>query len=406
MIFVGNDWAEDHHDVYLMDEGGTRLGFAPLPEGIEGVARFHQMVAEHTTEVAEVVVGVETDRGLWVGALIGAGYQMYAINPKAVSRYRDRHRLGGAKSDRGDAKVLADLVRTDRHNHRPVAGDSPGADGIKVLARTHQNLIWAKARHTNQVRNALREYYPAALETFSDLADSDTVAVLGRAPTPTLGARLTLPQIRAALKAAGRRRNLDKAARRIQKGLRAAHLTAPGPVADAYGATVAALVSIIGELNRQISEIEATLHTRFEQHPDAAVYLSQPGLGKVLGARALGEFGDDPDRYTSAKSRRNYAGTSPITIASGRKRAVLARHVRNRRLYDALDQWAFCSLTNSPGAREFYDQKRAAGDLHHQALRALANRLVGILHGCLKHRTPYNEHTAWAHRTTASQAAA
>ncbi len=406
MIFVGNDWAEGHHDVYLLDEGGTRLGSGRLPEGIEGVARFYQMVAEHTTEVAEVVVGVETDRGLWVGALIGAGYQVYAINPMAVSRYRDRHRLGGAKSDRGDAKVLADLVRTDRHNHRPVAGDSPGADGIKIMARAHQNLIWSRARHTNGVRNALREYYPAALETFSDLADRDTVAVLGRAPTPTLGARLTLPQIRAALKAAGRRRNLDAAARRIQKGLRAAHLTAPPAVVTAHGATVAALVSIIGELNRQISEIEATLHTRFEQHPDAAVYLSQPRLGTVLGARALGEFGDDPDRYTSAKSRRNYAGTSPVTIASGRKHAVVARQVRNRRLYDALDQWAFCSLNNSPGARAFYDQRKAAGDLHHQALRALANRLVGILHGCLKHRTPYDEHTAWAHRTMLDRAAA
>ena len=126
----------------------------------------------------------------------------------------------------------------------------------------------------------------------------------------------------------------------------------------------------------------------------------------MLGARALGEFGDDPNRYTSAKSPRNYAGTSPITIASGRKHTVVARHVRNRRLYDALDQWAFCSLTNSPGARAFYDQRQAAGDLHHQALRALANHLVGILHGCLKHRTPYDEHTAWAHRTIASQAAA
>ena len=154
MIFVGNDWAEGHHDVYLLDEGGTRLGSGRLPEGIEDVARFYQMVAEHTTEVAEVVVGVETDRGLWVGALIGAGYQVYAINPMAVSRYRDRHRLGGAKSDRGDAKVLADLVRTDRHNHRPVAGDSPGADGIKVLARAHQNLIWSRARHTNGARSA------------------------------------------------------------------------------------------------------------------------------------------------------------------------------------------------------------------------------------------------------------
>ena len=404
MIFVGNDWAEGHHDVCLMDEGGTRLGYGRIPEGIQGIARFHQMVAEHTSDAAEVVVGIETDRGLWVGALIGAGYQVYAINPRAVSRYRDRHSLGGAKSDRGDAKVLADLVRTDRHNHRPVAGDSPGAEGIKIVARTHQNLIWARVRHTNQLRNALREYYPAALETFADLAHSDAVAVLGRAPTPSMGARLTLPQIRAALKRGGRRRNLDPVARRIQAGLRAAHLSAPGPVADAFGATVGALVSIIGDTNRQIADLEATLETRFEQHPDAVIYHSQPRLGTVLGARALGEFGDDPHRYTSAKSPRNYAGTSPITIASGRKRAVLARHVRNRRLYDALDQWAFCSLTPSPGARAFYDQKRAAGDLHHQALRALANRLVGILHGCLKHQTPYNEHTAWAHRTTIDRA--
>ena len=406
MIFVGNDWAEGHHDVYLMDERGTRLGYGRLPEGLGGVARLHEMVAEHTSDAAEVVVGIETDRGLWVGALIGAGYQVYAINPKAVSRYRDRHRLGGAKSDRGDAKVLADLVRTDRHNHRPVAGDSPEADGIKVLARTHQNLIWARTRHTNQLRNALREYYPAALQTFDDLANRDTLAILGRAPTPSMGVRLTVTQIRAALKAGGRRRNIDAAARKIQKGLRSDHLTAPGPVADTYGATVGALVAIIAETNRQIAELEETLQTRFRQHPDAVIYLSQPGLGNVLGARTLGEFGDDPDRYTSAKSRRNYAGTSPITIASGKKHSVMARHVRNRRLYDALDKWAFCSLTRSPGARVFYDQRRAAGDHHHQALRALANRLVGILHGCLKHQTPYDEHTAWAHRTIPYKAAA
>ena len=140
--------------------------------------------------------------------------------------------------------------------------------------------------------------------------------------------------------------------------------------------------------------------THFEQHPDADIYLSLPGLGVILGARVLGEFGDDPNRYTTAKSRKNYAGTSPLTIASGKKRAVLARHVRNRRLYDDLDQWAFCALTNSPGARTFHDQHRAAGDLHHQALRALGNRLVGILHGCLRHHTVYSEHTAWAHRQT------
>ena len=267
MIFVGNDWAEGHHDVFLMDEEGTRLGYGRLPEGLIGVARFHEMVAEHTLDAAEVVVGVETDRGLWVGALIGAGYQVYAINPMAVSRYRDRHGVAGAKSDRGDAKVLADLVRTDRHNHRPVAGDSPGAEGIKVLARTHQNLIWARVRHTNQLRNALREYYPAALQTFADLASRDTVAVLGRAPTPSIGACLTIPQIRAALKAGGRRRTLDKAARKIQHGLRGAHLSAPQAVADAHGATTGALVSIIRELNHQISELEATAQTRLNSTP-------------------------------------------------------------------------------------------------------------------------------------------
>ena len=311
MIFVGNDWAEGHHDVYLMDDDGARLGFSRLGEGLAGVARFHEMVAEHASDPAEVVVGIETDRGLWVGALIGAGYQVYAINPMAVSRYRDRHSQGGAKSDRGDAKVLADLVRTDRHNHRPVAGDSPESDGIKIMARTHQNLIWARTRHSNQMRNALREYYPAALETFDDLAGRDTLAVLGKAPTPTRGARLTLPQIRAALQRAGRKRNLDKTARKIQKGLRTRHLTAPGPVENALGTTVASLVKIIVETNRQIADLEETLDARFSQHPDAVIYHSQPGLGAVLGARALGEFEVRPrtlhQRQVSQKLRRHVA---------------------------------------------------------------------------------------------------
>ena len=120
----------------------------------------------------------------------------------------------------------------------------------------------------------------------------------------------------------------------------------------------------------------------------------------MLGARVLGEFGDDPNRYTDAKCRKNYAGTSPLTVASGKKHVVLARYVRNQRLYDAIDLWAFSALSASPGARAFYDHRRDAKDSHHQALRALGNRLVGILHGCLRHHTRYDEHTAWAHRTT------
>ena len=156
----------------------------------------------------------------------------------------------------------------------------------------------------------------------------------------------------------------------------------------------------IAAMSTQIGELETQLAANFEQHPDAVVVRSLPGLGTILGARVLGEFGDAPDRYASAKSRRNYAGTSPITRASGTRRIVLARHVRNDRLADAIYLWAFSALTKSPGARVFYDAHRAAGDTHHAALRALGNRLVGILHGCLTHHTSYSETTAWAHRTT------
>ncbi len=402
-VFMGDDWAEDHHDVHLMDNDGKKLASRRLPEGLDGIRLFHELVADHIADPSDVVVGIETDRGLWVTALVAAGYQVYAINPLAASRYRDRHNVGGAKSDPGDAKMLADLARTDRHNHRRIAGDTPEAEAIRIMARGHQSLIWTRTRQTNALRSALREYYPAALEAFPDLADRDCLAVLAKAPAPAAGAGLTLGQIQAALKRGGRQRNIERRAGEIQTALRTAQLGAPAEVDIAFATTTRAAVAIIVELNRQIVQLETTLAASFEQHPDSDIYHSLPGFGVVLGARALGEFGDDPNRYATTKSRRNYAGTSPLTIASGKKKAVLARHVRNRRLYDALDQAAFCALTQSPGCRALYDQHRAKGDLHHQALRALANRLVSILHGCLEHRSLYNENIAWAHRQPAPE---
>ena len=403
MIFVGDDWAEDHHDLYLMDEGGTQLAARRLPEGLIGVGQIHDLIATYANDPEEVIVGIEKDHGLWVGALAASGYQVYVINPMAVARYRDRHRASGAKSDAADAKLLADVVRTDRHNHRLLDGDSAQAEAIKVLARAHQSLIWTRARQIAALRAGLLEYYPAALQAFPNLGDRDRdrdgLAVLGRAPTPGQGARLSLTKITAALKAAGRQRGIDERAREIQALLRSQELHSAEAVTAAYGATTGAIVTIVVALTSQISAVETELAQHFRKHPDADIYLSLPGLGVILGARVLGEFGDDPNRFTDAKCRKNYAGTSPVTVASGLKHPDMARHVRNLRLYDALDRWAFATLKCSPGARVFYDQHRAAGDTHHQALRALANRLVGILHGCLRHHAHYNEHTAWAHRT-------
>ena len=215
-----------------------------------------------------------------------------------------------------------------------------------------------------------------------------------------MGRQLSRAKIASALRRAGRQRRIDERAVEIQTALRSEQLEAPTLIADAMGATVSALVAVLVELNVQIANLETTLAEHFQQHPDAKIILSLPGLGMTLGARVLGEFGDDPNRYADTKSRKNYSGMSPITRASGKKHVVLARYARNNRLADACHLWAFSALTKSPGARHFYDQHRAKGDTHHQALRALANRLVGILHGCLKHDTLYDEHTAWAHRHT------
>lgn len=398
MLFVGNDWAEDHHDVEVMDESGLRLVRRRFSEGIAGMVELHEVIADYLpgdAEASDVVVGIETDRGPWVAALVAAGYLVYPINPMQVARYRERHGTSGAKSDRGDAHVLAEIVRLDRDHHQPLAADSELAGAVQTLARVHQNLIWSRQRQTNQLRSMLREFYPAALQAFDDLHGRDALAVLAVAPTPRAGQALTLEAITDILRQAGRQRYLTTTAARIHRALHAEHLTNLPQLAEAYGAATAALIAIIAEMGHQIEAMEAQVVTHFGRHPDSEIYLSQPGLGKILGARVLGEFGDAADRYTNAKARRNYAGTSPITRASGKKLVVLARYARNKRLADALFQQAFTALSVSPGARGYYDSLRARRIGHNDALRRLSNRLVGILHGCLRRGTVYDEATAW-----------
>ncbi len=406
MLFLGNDWAEAHHDIELQDEQGRVLARRRLSEGVIGLGQLHAVIADHLgddEEPTSVVIGIETGRGPWVQALIATGYTVYAINPLQVARYRERHGTSGAKSDPGDAHVLAEIVRTDRAHHRSVSGDSEHAEVVKTLARTHQTMIWTRQRQTNQLRSMLREFYPGALVAFGeDLAGRDALAVLAIASTPQAGRVLSRSRIAAALRKAGRQRNIDTTAVRIVEALRSEQLGLSPALSAAYGASVRSLVTVITTMVEQVGVLEAEVDRCFGQHPDAEIITSQPGLGVVLGARVLAEFGDAKDRFADANARRNYAGTSPITRASGTRRVVLARYARNRRLGDALHQQAFAALTASPGARAYYDAHRARGATHHQALRALSNRLVGILDGCLRHRTAYNEATAWAHRTSAA----
>jgi transposase len=396
-LFAGDDWAEDHHDVELMDEAGRVLARRRLPEGVAGMARLHELIGQQLGEDgddAEVAIGTETDRGPWVAALVAAGYTVYGVNPLQASRYRERHGVSGAKSDTGDAHMLADMVRTDSHQLRAVAGDSPDAGAVKVVARTHKTLIWERTRQVQRLRHQFREYFPAALDAFDDLDAPDALELLGKALDPARAAKLTRAQVSAALKRA-RRRDIPGRATAILAALRSPQLGQPPAVTAAYAVTARSLIAVITTLNEQVKVLEEQVRAHFGRHPDAEIYQSQPGLGPVLGARVLGEFGDDPDRYASGKARKNYAATSPITRASGKKKVVAARFIRNDRLTDALMAQAFAALSASPGARALYDAERDRGIEHNAALRKLANRLVGILHGCLKTRTLYDEATAW-----------
>ena len=344
MLFVGDDWAEDHHDVEVQDESGRKLARARLPEGLAGIERLHALIAGHCSDelgdadpreaARSVVVGIETDRGPWVQALVAAGYQVYPINPMSVARYRERHSPRGRRATAVTPTFWPTWFALDRDQHRPLAGDSDLAEAIKIVARAHQSLIWDRQRHVLRLRSALREFFPAALQAFDDLAAAEAVELLGRAPSPTAAARLSRSKIAAACTRA-RRRDVDARAAQDQELLRAPALRQP---AGRRG-------RLRRDCHRAGPPHRRAVHPDrrcgragrrpFWQHPDAEIYLSQPGIGPVLGARVLAEFGDDAHRYTDAKARKNYAGTSPITKASGKKhsrpRPLRPQHSPRRR---------------------------------------------------------------------------
>jgi transposase len=399
-IYCGVDWAEKHHDIAIIDEAGVLLVKRRITDDLTGFTELSELLAEHAvsqsgaSEFAPVDIGIETRDGLLVAALRAAGHVVVPINPKSVSRYRDRHSVSGAKSDPADALMLAQIMRTDREIHRPLPDDTDLALAVRVLARAHQDAIWARQQTANQLRSLLRQFFPAALQAFSSLHSRTALVVLAAAPDPTSAAQLSRANLTDLLHAAGRGTRPAEATR-LAELFAVEQLHQPALIEQAMGQAVKGLVTALTAQDQVVRDLESALAPSFESHPDAEIIDSLPGLGLVLGARVLGEFGDDRSRFADAASRRCYAGTAPITKASGKGRVVLARHVRNHRLADGLYLWAFSSLTKSPGARAFYDQRRAAGDNHSKALRRLANKLLGQLHRCLEHRELYDETRAW-----------
>jgi transposase len=407
--FCGIDWAEDHHDIALVDRDGALLARLRVSDDAAGLARLLELLSQHGDSAEDPLpVAIETPRGLLV-ACLRAGRPVYPVNPMAVARYRDRHSAAGRKSDHGDAVVLANILRTDLHAHRPLPADSELAQAVAVLARAQQDAVWDRTAAHNKLRSHLREYYPGFLAAFAGSSGGimrpEARAILAAAPTPAAAAKLTLAQLRALLRKAGRSQRIDPEAARLRGALRTAQMRQLPLVEQAMGRQALALLRQLDTACRNADDLEAAATESFSRHPDAGIITSFPGVGALTGARLLAEIGDDRSRFKDARGLKAYAGAAPVTRASGKKRSVTRRHVMNNRLAAAGYIWAFSALTASPGARAHYDRRRDAGDRHAAAQRNLYGRLLGCLHHCLTTGQHYNEATAFPARTAPPAAA-
>src|SRR6266480_1127190 len=403
-VFCGIDWAEDHHDIALADRDGKLLARRRISDDAAGLALLLGLLTEHGDSADDPVpVAIETPRGLLTACLRATGRKVYPINPMAVARYRDRHSAAGRKSDHGDAIVLANILRTDRHVHRPLPADTELAQAIAVLARAQQDAVWSRTQAHNKLRSHLREYYPAFLTAFADarggIMRPEARILLAAAPTPAAAAKLTPSQLRALLRKAGRSRGIDTQASRLRDAFRAPQMRQLPLVEEAMGRQALALLRQLDAACASADDLEQAAIESFNQHPDAEIITSFPGLGTLTGARVLAETGDDRSRFQDAKGLKAYAGAAPVTRASGKTRSVTHRKVKNNRLAAAGYTWAFSALTASPGARAHYDRRKTAGDRHAAAQRNLFGRLLGCLWHCLATGQHYDEATAFPSAT-------
>ncbi|PNE39955.1 IS110 family transposase [Streptomyces noursei] len=409
-ITCGIDWAENHHDVALVDEAGQLVAKRRVNDDAEGYRQLLGMLAEAGDSLQDPIpVAVETACGLLFACLRATGRKVYSINPMAVARYRERYRVGRAKSDHADAMALANILRTDADVHRPLPADSELAQAVSVLARAQQDAVWNRAQLNNQLRSHLKQYFPAALAAFQvrgvGLDSREARTVLSAAPDPATAARLTRTQLRSMLRKSGRQRNIDTWTDRLKSVFTSDYLRQLPLVEEAIGRQTAALVLQLDAACQAADDLAAAAAEAFAQHPDNEIISSFPGIGPLTGARVLGEIGDDRSRFRDARALKAYAGAAPITVASGKSHAVHHRRVKNQRLAAAGYVWIFGALP-SPQVKEQYDRRRARGDRHTAAMRNLFNRLLGCLHHCLATRQNFDPAKAFpALATTAGPAA-
>lgn len=419
-VYGGIDWAEGHHDIALVDDDGRLVAKRRISETPAGLAELISVMAAAGDSPAEPIpVAIETPRGLLVAALRATGRPVYPINPIAVARYRERTAVSGKKSDHVDAMALANILRTDRHLHRLLPEDSPEVRAVSVLARGYQDAVWRRTKLLQELRARLVEFYPGFLAAFgsgsgagsgmstTQLASGDARAVLAVAPSPADGLRVSQARVETALRRGGRQRRISTLAAHVVTALRVPQLRQDPLVEQAMRAETLALLGVLDAACQAVDDLAAQLGAAFRAHPDYVIITSFPGLADVSGAIVLAEIGDDRTRFADDRALQAFAGSAPITRASGKSRSVTRRRTKNNRLAAIGYSWAFTAASRSSPTREHYLRRRDRGDGHPAALRHLFNRMLGQLHYCLATGQLYDPakafpNSAWGHAEPAA----
>lgn len=398
---VGVDWGSDAHELCLLDAHGQIRGRRTVAHTAAAVHDAVQWIREQTGAAPAVMaVGIETPRGVLVDTLIEVGFNVFALNPKQLDRFRDRFTAAGAKDDQRDAQVLADALRTDRRAFRRVRPDDPLIIQLREVTRLREELQEEEGRLANRLRDQLYRV-DAAWLAFSPAADEPWLwAILGKAPDPAGWPQLPRRGITPALRAHRIRRVSTDT---VLETLRQPRLTVAPGVTDAVATRIAALVPQLQLIHEQRLTAERRIDRLLErlalveeaageprEHRDVEILQSLPGVGRIVTATMLTEAtGPLGDRDYS--TLRAYTGAAPVTKRSG-KRAffVHMRYACKRRLRQALYHWSRTSIQRDAAARTYYDQLRARGHGHPRALRSVADRWLRILVAMLKTGTLYD----------------
>lgn len=394
-IYVGIDWASEHHDVYVTNDQAEKLGAFRIGHTVEGLATLKRRVQELCSDPTELRIAMERPDGLLVASLLDGGYAVYPVNPKAVDRYRDRHHSSGAKDDARDALVLAHILRTDGHCYQPMKLEGEGATELRLTVRAYRELVIQSTRLTNQLHACLADYYPVALEVFSDLDQPITLAFLMAYPTPE-AARQAGPKRLATWCRRQRYAHPDRIDALVAR-VRAPALAAPEGVVRARSRQMHGLVAALRAVLVAKQVHERALQELLGKHPDGGLFLALPGAGVVTAAALLGELGEDREGCRSAADLQAVGGTAPVTIQSGKSRRVVRRRACNRHLHEALLQFARCSLMRAAHGdervawvHEVYQACRTIGKTAQQAYRIIANRWAAILWAMWTRHEPYD----------------